>query len=119
MMDSSIRPGDHLRIAPKVKKVGERICIVILGLLAFPFVILFWMPIAGAVVSFEQGKRVNNGAFVILLKTICGFILGAILNICFIPLALFGTVCAILVAIVRILSNLCGRNRSRISETAL
>ena len=119
MMDSSIRPGDHLRIGPKIKKVGQGIGIAILVIIAFPFFLLFGMPLAGAIHLYEQGEKAHNGAFVKLLKTICGFILGAILNICFIPLALFGTVCAILVAIVRILSNLCGRNRSRISETAL
>ena len=113
MMDSSIRPGDHLRIAPKVQKVGEGICIAILGLLASPFVLLFFMPIAVAVLCYDSGHKAHNGAFVKLLKTICGFILGAILNICFIPLALCGTMCWILQAITRTLSNLCGgRNQT-------
>ena len=116
MMDSSIKPGDHLTL---MRRTGAHKCLRMTGgllvfclatvifIVLFPFVLVFAVPFTVAAAGNEEARRKGYGKLGRSFIAILGFLLGLTLDICFIPLALCGLSCLILGAIVTAIVQTC------------
>ena len=101
MMDESVKPGDGL------KKVKANCCCeflkivgkVLLMIIAYPFFLVLYMPCSVAYQMGKQGWKEAGLCGAIPLGLI-GFIIGFIMNICFIPAALLYTVLVLFVLLI-------------------
>ena len=94
MMDESVKPGDGGRNCGAICCMIMKLLLTILLIIVlYPFVLVLYMPVTIALVlaSTSQGN-----CFAGCYLGIYGFVIGLILNICFIPLALIATVLFIL-----------------------
>ena len=89
MMDESVKPGDSKRKS-KCCIVLKYIGLGLLCIILYPFVLVLYVPICGLIGGFIVGEKLCSciGA---LICCIIGFVIGVILDICFIPLALIAT----------------------------
>lgn len=108
-MDEGIRPGDHLlRNAwfSKIKKFFSFLgAFLIMCILYIPWLI-FAVPCICASVTYDLSKKSGYRPIVRTMQTILAFCSGLVLDICFIPAALIGTLCAILVGIIYCMQTL-------------
>lgn len=95
MMDESVRPGDGSKTGTKCCRVFKAIGLVLLCIMLYPFVLVFYMPIVCAAGLGSLGSR--GGCGTMLFLGAIGFVVGLILDICFIPLALIGTIVFLIV----------------------
>ena len=107
MMDSNIRPGDHLKMDTcwfKVKKffrgLGIGLCFLLAFIIIYPFWLVFAIPFVIAVSINDKSRSNGDGILLKSIKTLLGFCLGLVLDICFIPAALIFTVCVVAAGII-------------------
>ena len=113
MMDTTVKPGDHLkrfsrlqRIKNKIKNFFAALCGFITLLIVYPLWLVFFVPISMAfTVGLEAAHRQPMCPKIITVPL--AFMLGLILDICFIPLALCGTACFIFAVIIGIITLFC------------
>ena len=97
MMDENVKPGDGRK-----RSVGCEICILVVKCLLcpiwWPLMMVFYCPVA---MAYGTAKAFSNecGCMGAFIGVIFGFMFGLILNVCFIPLFLIGSLCYFLVII--------------------
>mmetsp|Transcript_30216 Transcript_30216/g.35403 ORF Transcript_30216/g.35403 Transcript_30216/m.35403 type:complete len:194 (+) Transcript_30216:1060-1641(+) len=108
MMDESVKPGDARARSP-CKQICTIVFKVLCMIILYPFFLVFYMPFACAYGAGLAGHRVGGGCLGALIFGFFGFIIGLILNICFIPFILIVTFCFLLVMIFRCFRCICCR----------
>ena len=97
MMDENVKPGDGRK-----RSVGCEICMMVTKCLLcpiwWPLMMVLYMPLA---MAYGCGKAFAKdcGCCGWLIGIPIGFVFGLILNICFIPIFLLGSLCYCLVLI--------------------
>ena len=94
MMDESAKAGERGNIGP-CRKILKIIGLVLLCIILWPFALVLYMPIASAVLSALIMKDKCGWCGAIIFAPI-GFVIGLILDICFIPVAILVTLGVIL-----------------------
>ena len=112
MMDTTVKPGDHLRrfsglqgIKNKIKNFFAVLCGLITLVILYPLWLVFFAPIMMCVIGSEATR--SSPLCGKLITILLMFMLGLILDICFIPLALCGTTCFIFAVIIGIIKHFC------------
>ena len=106
MMEVGIRPGDHLRWNGwnlRLKRFAKGLGWFILGCILYIPWLIFICPILCALMCYENTYR-TNGKCASFFLAIVGFCGGLVLDICFIPAALLGTL-FLLIAVICFLLN--------------
>ena len=116
MMESNIKPGDHLTF---MRRTGAHTCLrgikifmgfclaAIICIILFPFWLVLFVPGVCATGAYDKAKRERYGILARSFLSIMGFLLGLVLDICFIPLALCGVSCLILGGIATVIAQIC------------
>ena len=99
MMDESVRPGDGNR-CKKCSKIAKIVGLILLCIVLYPFALVLYVPLGGMIIGVITGYKICKCVGALILG-IVGFIIGLILNVCFIPVALIGTVVFLLFMLVR------------------
>ena len=113
-MDQSVRPGDHLKrqtFIYKAQQFVKLLCGFLTFLVLYIPCLVFFLPIMFTVIAYESTRRNNIGIDRIVVRPIVmtlAFCVGMLLNICFIPAAILGTICATCMIIFRCIKLLIG-----------
>ena len=106
-MDASVRPGDHLRrksFIYKAQQFVKLLCGFLTFLVLYIPCLVFFLPFMFSVIAYESTRHNNIGINRRVVRPIVitlAFCVGMLLNICFIPAAILGTICAICALIFR------------------
>ena len=107
MMDSAIKPGDHKSVTRMLKKAGTFLLAFCGLIIVYPFFLIFFLPFISSVKSYEIARMNEYGSILRVLSALGGLLVGFVFNICFIPLVLIGTVCAIVGFILKSIVFIC------------
>ena len=78
-------------------RVCKVVAIVILCVILYPFFLVLYCPIGGAISFGKTMGSAGCGILGWLIGGIMGFVFGLMMNICFIPVVLIMTLCFLLV----------------------
>ena len=94
MMDESAKAGERVE-SGLCKRILKIIGLVLLCIILWPFALVLYMPIFCAVIS-AWGMKKECGWLGAIIFAPIGFVIGLILDICFIPIAILATIGIIL-----------------------